>query len=241
MTPRFFVLPEAVKGGEVVLSGPDAHHACRVLRLAQGDIVTVLDGAGRVMQTEVVGVAAREVRLAIRTETREEPAGPAITLVQALPKGDRFEWVLQKATELGVSAVRPVVSRRCVVRVDAGRSQQRLRRWEAIAREAAEQSERPDLPVIHPVVALDDVPWDPKDLVLILAERARGNALAARLPSTPPPVLHVLVGPEGGWDPEELSTLQARGGVCVSLGPRILRTETAGLAALAVIQAKYEG
>jgi 16S rRNA (uracil1498-N3)-methyltransferase len=240
MAPRFFVSPDAIGATEILLTGADAHHASRVLRLAVGDAVTVLDGAGRVIAAHVATVAAREVVLAIRSETREVPVGPPITLVQALPKGDKLDWIVQKATELGVQAVWPVVTRRCVVRLDAARSQARLRRWEAIAREAAEQCERPDLPAIHPVAEVGALAWGPDHCVFILAERARGAALAASLPPSPPAAIWVLVGPEGGWEPGEREALEARGAVPVSLGPRILRTETAGLAALAVIQAQYE-
>ncbi|MEB3224069.1 MAG: 16S rRNA (uracil(1498)-N(3))-methyltransferase [Candidatus Sericytochromatia bacterium] len=238
---RFFVSPAALGAGQVRLTGADAHHATRVLRLGPGDGLTLLDGTGRVVEARVTAIEGREVALAVVSEAHEAPDGPPITLVQALPKGDKLDWIVQKATELGVAAIRPVAASRCVVRLDADRSQGKLRRWEAIAREAAEQCERPDLPRIYPPVSLEALGWAPGDTVLVLAERARGGTLAAVLPPAAPTGIWVLVGPEGGWAPEELERLEALGARCVSLGPRILRTETAGLAALAVIQARYDG
>jgi 16S rRNA (uracil1498-N3)-methyltransferase len=162
-------------------------------------------------------------------------------LYQALPKGDKLEWIIQKATELGVTNIQHVFATRCVSKWDSGRGQGKLLRWQAIAQEAAEQSERSDLPHIRQPVSLSEALSCMPSLCLILSERERGRAFQATLPpELPVGGLGIFVGPEGGWTPEELSQMEVAGATPVSLGRRILRTETAGLAALAIAQAAYD-
>lgn len=237
---RFFVDPAAVQGDLVTLVGDDAHHAATVLRLKPGEPVTVLDGRGRVLACVAEAVEKKAVALRVTGEAHAAPPPVAVTLYQALPKGDKLELVIQKATELGAARIVPVAAARSVVKIDPAKAEAKRARWQAIAREAAEQSERATVPAVEAPVPLKGVALPPGTLGLVLAEREGARTLPRELPAEPPAGLALFVGPEGGWDPAELAALAALGAIPVSLGPRILRTETAGLAALAIVMAAYE-
>ena len=238
--PRFFVAPEQVVGDRLTLTGGDAHHAAKVLRLGPGDGLTVLDGSGWAYHATISSVSPGEVQAVIlRREPAPEPPVP-VTLYQALPKGDKMELVIQKATELGMARLVPVAASRSVVQLKADKAEGKLARWQKIAQEAAEQSERGRVPVVAAPVAVKDVRLADGELGLVLSERVEGPSLPRALPAQAPAGLAVFVGPEGGWTPEELDLLRGQGVVEVSLGKRILRTETAGLAALAIVMAAYE-
>lgn len=237
---RFFVDPSAIGGDLVTLVGGDAHHAATVLRLKPGAAVTVLDGRGRVLACLAEAVDRKAVTLRVTGEAREAPPPVAITLYQALPKGDKLEMVIQKATELGAARIVPVAAARSVVKLEPAKAAAKRARWQAIAREAAEQSERATVPAIGEPVPLGAIALPDGAIGLVLAEREGALTLPRALPAVPPAELALFVGPEGGWDPAELAALEALGAAPVSLGPRILRTETAGLAALAIVMAAYE-
>jgi len=235
MTPRFYfpgVLPRA---GEVVLPPASAHHALKVLRLGSGDSVVLFDGSGgelnawldvRARQAVAVGGKWQEV-------SREPPLD--IILVQALASGDKMDWVIQKAVELGASGIVPVQAARSVLRLAGERADKKLEHWRQVVIAACEQCGRNRLPFVAPVQSLGA--WlaqaqNAARLVLVPG----GERLSAVQPV--PPSIHLLVGPEGGWSDEELSLCLRAGSREVGLGPRVLRTETAGLAALAALQAK---
>lgn len=237
---RFFVEPGAIAGDLATLTGPDAHHAATVLRLKPGAAVTLLDGLGGAFACEVEAVAKGQVTLAVRSHEVAAPPAAQITLYQGLPKGDKLELVIQKATELGVARIVPLPAVRSIMKVEAGKLENKLVRWRAIAREAAEQSERATLPVIDAPQSLATLVLPAGTCAYVLAERTGARSLPRALPPKPPAGLALFVGPEGGWDPSELAQLQALGAEAVTLGPRILRTETAGLAALAIVMAAYE-
>lgn len=242
--PRFFLPPDQIAQTEVVLRDQDANHAARVLRLRPGDMVFALDGAGSLYQVRLTEVDKRETRGAIvakEAATGELPV--PVTLVQGVPKGEKFDWILQKATELGVTRIVPVVTERTVVRLSGDRAQDKVRRWQAIAREAAEQCERAMVPVVEAPV--DFASWLKAPLaegVLRLAclERRGGVPLMRALAGPRPLGYEVVVGPEGGFGPAEADRLIASGARNVSLGTRILRTETASLMALAAISGHLE-
>jgi 16S rRNA (uracil1498-N3)-methyltransferase len=238
---RFFVPPECQRDGFFCLEGPVAHQISRVLRLPVGASVMVLDNTGACHTCRVAEVSPRTVRLAIEDTSSCEASSLAVTLYQALPKGDKLEWIIQKATELGVTCIQPVIATRCISKWDTERAQTKIQRWQSIAQEASEQSERTDLPLIKPPVVLSEALSGQPQLSLVLAERERGRAFQTTLPpQIPVGGLGIFVGPEGGWTLEELSSMEVAGGIPVSLGRRILRTETAGLAALAIAQSFYE-
>lgn len=242
--PRFFLPPDQIAETEVVLREQDANHAARVLRLRPGDMVFALDGRGSLYQVRLTEVDKRETRGAIvakEAATGELPV--PVTLVQGLPKGEKFDWILQKATELGVTRIVPVVTERTVVRLSGDRAQDKVRRWQAIAREAAEQCERAMVPVVDAPV--DFASWLKAPLaegVLRLAclERHGGVPLMRALSEVRPAGYEVVVGPEGGFGPAEADRLIASGAQNVTLGTRILRTETASLMALAAISSHLE-
>lgn len=237
---RFFVDPAAIAGELITLEGGDAHHAATVLRLKPGAAVTALDGQGRIFACVVEAVEKRRLTLRITGTRVAPPPAVAVTLYQALPKGDKLEVVIQKATELGAARIVPLAAARSVARVEPGKVAAKRARWAAIAKEAAEQSERPTVPEVEAPATLAGLALAPGMAAYVLAEREDGLTLPRALPTDAPAGIALFVGPEGGWAPAELATLAALGATPVSLGPRILRTETAGLAALAIVMAAYE-
>ena len=238
--PRIFIDPRAIAGDTVHLGAGDAQYLTRVMRLGRGDVVELLDGTGEGLRCEIeeahkAGVTARILdRFAV-----PEPPVP-ITLYQALPKGDKLELIIQKSTELGVGRVVPVAATRSVVQLKGDRAETKVARWQKIAQEAAEQCERGKVPVVDVPERLSDVRLPDGTLGLILSERVVTPTLPQALPSVAPMAVAIFVGPEGGWTAEELATMRALGAIEVSLGDRILRTETAGMAAMAILMAAYE-
>jgi len=224
--------------------GAQAEHMARVLRAQPGTEADVVAG-GHVFHAEVAAVSPSEVRFNLIAELQADPALP-VTLVMAVYKFDRMEWALEKATELGVAAVAPVIARRTEKHLGLG-AEKRTERWRRIVHEAAQQSRRSDVPLIHEPVPL--ATWAravAKATRIVLAEQERSTTLrgaieeAAVAARDEMPTLEVAVGPEGGWAPEEEALFDANGWRAVSLGPRILRAETASIAALAVVASCLE-
>lgn len=221
------------------LTGAQAEHLTRVLRAEVGTEADVVAG-GRVFHAQVAAVsAANEVRFNLIAELDAKPALP-ITLVISVYKFDRMEWAIEKATELGVAAIVPVVARRTEKHL-AQAALKRAERWRRIAHEAAQQSRRSDVPLIHdpaPLAAL--VKAASQAARIVLAEQERSTTLRTALEEsiaaagTEMPALELAIGPEGGWAPEEEALFDANGWRAVSLGPRILRAETAAITALSV-------
>jgi 16S rRNA (uracil1498-N3)-methyltransferase len=234
---RFLVPPEVIAGvppgGTVVLRGGEARHAVVVLRLRRGDRVVVFDGAGTERVVELTEVSSDEI--AGRVLAAREGITPAVRLIliQGVPKGSKMDDVIRTGTELGVGEFVPVLTRRAVSQAPG-----KVERWRRIAAASAKQSRRADVPgVVEPQPlpdALERLPADILLLVLWEGEQARliGSALRAGPVSGP---VALLVGPEGGLAAEEVRLAEARGGVPVTLGPLVLRTETAGIAALAMV------
>ncbi|MGA2653239.1 MAG: RsmE family RNA methyltransferase [Terracidiphilus sp.] len=233
------------------IGGAQAEHMARVLRATPGMEADVVAG-GHVFHAEVVAVAADEIRFNLLAEVQADPAMP-VTLVMAVYKFDRMEWAIEKATELGVAAIAPVIARRTEkhLALAAGK---RVERWRRLAVEAAQQSRRSDVPAIYDPVQLTervraasaatgDAAWA---ATIVLAEQERTttlrHAVEDALSQAGPemPTLEIAIGPEGGWAAEEEALFDANGWRAVSLGPRILRAETAALAALAVVASFLE-
>ena len=226
------------------LSGDQAEHLVRVLRVQEGAEADVVAG-GRVFHAVVAGFSdggtseTAEVRFNLLAEVESEPAMP-VTLVMSIFKFDHMEWAIEKATELGVAAIVPVTARRTDKHL-AQAAMKRVERWRRIAHEASQQSRRSDVPVIEdPMKLADRVKSATKLQRIVLAEQERGTTLrgfldeAIRSAGAEIPELEIAIGPEGGWAPEEAELFEADGWRAVSLGPRILRAETAAIAALAV-------
>lgn len=234
---RFFLDADARQGDRIRLCGPAGHQVARVLRMAAGDrLVAVVDGKALLVSLDTIGKDLAEGRV-VGQAPSAPPLPVPVTLAQALIKGDKFDWVVQKATELGVHAIRPLVAARSMAIPADERLARRLDRWQAIAREAAEQCERAEVPAILSPARTVELPFE--GMALLLDARG-GVPLSRASPTEVPSALTVLVGPEGGFDSEEAAVLVARGAVATSMGPRVLRTETAGLAALAVLGHIYE-
>lgn len=230
-------LPEAPPS-EVTLPEERRHYLVHVLRLGEGDALEVFDGTGRAFDARVVELGPRQVRLSLGP-ARVAPPHRALHILQGLPKGDKLEWVLQKGTELGATAFHPVDTARSVVKLEPRRAGERTERWRKIVEEAARQCRRNDVPQVHPPQPLLEAAraLEPGTTLLVLDEEERaiplGEAFRACGPGTP---VALVVGPEGGLAREEVAALGALGARGVTLGSRILRTETAALAALAVMQ-----
>jgi 16S rRNA (uracil1498-N3)-methyltransferase len=242
-THRFFVPPEAFVAGTPRLSGREAHHAVDVLRLRRNDPVVVLDGAGSEYACEVQEATHQCVVLSVREKRTHPRPKCEITLVQALPKGKVIESIVQKATELGALRIQPVLSERVVARMDTAEAQAKAQKWRLVAAEAVKQCGLPWLPDIAA----------PVPLAALLARRE--NAELSLVGSLQPGSRHprtcfeefqsregrfprsvwVWVGPEGDFTLEELEAVQSSGACPVSLGPLVLRSETAAIYCLSLV------
>lgn len=226
------------------ITGTQAEHLARVLRAQPGMEADVVAG-GHVFHAEIAAVSATEVRFNLVTEVQADPALP-VTLLMAVYKFDRMEWAIEKATELGVAAIAPVIAQRSEKHL-AQAAAKRADRWRRIAHEAAQQSRRSDVPLIHPPTSLAVyVKSASKASRIVLAEQERSMTLrrlvdeAAQAAGDEMPVLEIAVGPEGGWAPPEEALFDANGWKAATLGPRILRAETAAIAALSVLASALE-
>jgi 16S rRNA (uracil1498-N3)-methyltransferase len=236
---RLFVPVERLGGPRLTLTGPDHRHVGLVLRARPGDTLTLFDGTGGEVEAEVVRVERTETELALGA--RRAVVGPAVslTLLCAIPRGPRMDFLVQKTSELGVARIIPVVTERSVVRPDAQGADGKRARWEKIAREAARQCGRADLPIVDPPVALPEAlagsALPGRRLALFEGERAR--SLRGALEGTQPAATALLIGPEGGFALAELAAARDAGFEAVGLGQRILRVETAAIVAVALVAA----
>ena len=223
------------------ITGPDAHHLMHVLRARIGQQLTVVDAAGRAARTEITGFTAACVELRLLERLVEQTESPVeIVLAQCLPKGDKMDFIVQKAVELGASRVIPLKSVNCVVKYDAKKSAGRQEKWQRIPDEALKQCRRSRRLAVMPLMALTDwlsLQQEPAAGAMFMCyEGAARQPLRTYLQELTCQCYTALIGPEGGFAPEEVSQSLAAGVQTVSLGPRILRAETAALAALSVLQ-----
>jgi 16S rRNA (uracil1498-N3)-methyltransferase len=236
--PRLFIEPSRLREEILIISGEDHRYLTRVLRLAVGDRVVLFDGHGVEAEGEIIRVGPRALELK-RGEPRETVVStrPELTLVQALTKGDKLDLVVQKATELGVNRIIPVTSARSVPRLEAMRALGRRARWQKIARDAARQSGRTDVPEIEPVTSLETALRAAPSTAfkVMLWEGARAHGLRDVIPKQRPSQMVIVTGPEGGFAADEVEAARAAGFEVCGLGPRILRTETAALVTLAIV------
>ena len=228
----------AAIGDTVVLTGAEAHHAATVRRVRVGEEVTVGDGRGAWLTGLCESVAPREVVVRVTARTDAAAPRPRIVLVQALAKGDRDELAIQAATELGIDEIVPWQAARSVSRWDAAKAQKGRARWAAIAREAAKQAHRAWLPEVGELVTTKELARRAAVArVLVLEPTAPESLTALDLRGDPDRDVVLVVGPEGGIALEELAALAGAGATLVRLGDTVLRTSTAGPAALSVVSA----
>jgi 16S rRNA (uracil1498-N3)-methyltransferase len=243
---RYFHVPkDQITGTSVRISGRELHHLVNVLRLREGDEITVLDGSGGVYEVLLTSCNRDAATGEIRDRWQARPPSVEIAVFVGLPKADKMDMIVQKATELGVSGIVPVVCRHSVLQLSAERTQQRVARWRQIAVEASKQSHRPFFPFVSDILSFEEAMENYQaDLRLIFVARAtrsiRGlkdvlkqNADARKV--------NIFIGPEGGLAEDEIHLALSAGAVPVSLGANVLRTETAAIAALAVVLYEYAG
>lgn len=237
MGHRFFALPEQITPPHVTLSDEESHHLTRVMRLTPGAIVNVFDGTGNEYRCEV--------KVALRTGAQLEVLGVIatpiesplrLTLAQALVKNDKFDWVVQKATELGVTRIVPLLTAHSEVVLSEERGEKRVKRWERISLEALKQCGRRRLVEITPPVKWQEYCRNSSgELKLVLSERG-GESLESMRRESAVASIEIAIGPEGGWESHEIEHAIDNGFVAVHLGPRILRAETAAIAGITLAQ-----
>lgn len=234
---RFFVKET---GAAVTIRGEDVKHIARVLRLSPGDAITLCDGSGMECSAVIRSIDRDAVACDCEpwTACKTEPS-VSVTLFQGLPKTGKMETILQKCVELGVRSVVPMLTRYCVVQPKES-FRDRIERWQRVAEEAAKQSRRGVIPKVGDLKRIGSLDLSGFDLVLVAYENERTTSLKAALRGFSGKSIAILIGPEGGFAPEEIEGLVAMGAKSVSLGPRILRTETAGMAMLAQILYEVE-
>ena len=248
---RLFAKEEDKNGAGFTIIGSDVNHVRNVLRMKAGDAVQISTESDRVYNCEIAGFQDCMLQLAILSEEEAATELKAeIRLYQGIPKGDKFETILQKAVELGADAVIPVEMKRCVVKVDPKKAEARLKRYAAISEAAAKQSKRNRIPEVGPYMtmrqAIDScrtfdhifIPYEnavnmeeTKKLFAAMAAHFPGGVLAVR----PGERIAVFIGPEGGFEEAEVQAVIEAGGHAVTLGKRILRTETAGMTVLSIL------
>ncbi len=241
--PKFFLPSTPGAIGETVYFTPeDARHIARVLRLTPGTEVRAGDGQGYTYRVLLRTVTPQQVtgEVVAKEEEKSEPA-LKIHLYQSLLKGEKMDWVLQKGTEIGIFAFQPFLSSRSVARPEPAQAGKKQNRWSRIALEAAKQSQRGIIPAVRPLVTMEALPWPAGVPALVAWEGEQEKDLRQALAAMPKPEeLILIVGPEGGFAREEVEFFMNRGALPVSLGPRILRAETAGPVTAALILYHYE-
>jgi 16S rRNA (uracil1498-N3)-methyltransferase len=235
---RFYAPPETFTGNLVTLDEEEAHHARAVLRLSEGDAVRVFDGAGREFEAAVTEISKKRVILALGEALDGDLESPlALTLAAALLKADKFEWVIQKAVELGVTRIVPLVTEHTEIGAVRGASENRLVRWRRIALDATKQCGRRVLMKLDDPVAFDAaLAANDSAARVFFAER---GAVGWRGGESRPTSAVAYVGPEGGWSDWEIGEAREAGCRLVTLGPRILRAETASVVAATLLQAAW--
>ena len=231
---RFFIDPHLIADGQATVTGQDARHIGKVLRLKPGVRLELFDGSGTIYEAEIKAITKAEVKTKILSQRRHHDQPPFLSLAQALLKGKKMDLVIQKATELGAIDIQPVLTRHCVA---AAPGAAQIERWQRIANEACKQCDRPLPPLCRPGLDLTQLLSQPEAGVdKIFCWEEEKTATLADLDLRPARKVMLLLGPEGGFAPEEAATAIANGFKPVSLGPRVLRAETAAIAALAIVQ-----
>lgn len=244
--PRFFVEATLRAGATLALPADVARHA-QVLRLEPGDTLLLFDGSGGQYRAQLVEIDKRNALAQLDAFEPVEAEPPyRVTLAQGIAGGDKMDWVIEKAVELGVAAVVPLTTARGVVKLSGERADKRVAHWRGVVRASCEQCGRNRVPEVAAVRGfgawLDALPAAPADGELRLLLSPRASIPFASLPDQPPAAtVTLLIGPEGGLSPDEENAARAHGFTALSLGPRVLRTETAGAAVLAALAARWGG
>jgi len=237
--PRFYCPQPLAIGALVTLPDHVAHHV-QVVRLSTGDHITLFNGEGGEYTATITTIEKKRVTAEIKLfEPREVELPYAVTLAQALPEASKMDWIIEKAVELGVHSIQPLAAQRCVVRLSAERAEKKMQHWQGVVVAASEQSGRNRLATLAEPV--DFKQWiQQKDLhVRILLSPRAEQSLSDWARHHPPQSVALMMGPEGGFTDKEEEMALAQGVLMLAMGPRVLRTETAGLAALAALNAVW--
>lgn len=227
-------------GKPVTLPESSANHLTRVLRLREGDDCVLFNGDGHDYAARIASIGKREVIAEVLSSQPVDNESPlAITLIQGIARGEKMDLILQKATELGVAAVVPVIAERTEVKLDAERAEKRVAHWRSVMVSACEQSGRARIPSLSAPLPLLQAITAPAGESLRLTLDPFGETSLATLAVPTGTPITIAIGPEGGWSPRDREALRATGFIGLRLGPRILRTETAGLAAIAALQSRF--
>ena len=241
---HFFVPQSQIGPEEIMITGSDVNHIKNVLRMKAGEQIAVGNGQDRDYLCEIQTITADSVTASILSEEEVTELPAKLYLFQGLPKGDKMELIIQKAVELGVYQIIPVATKRTVVKLDAKKEAARVKRWNMIAESAAKQSQRVMIPEVTGVMTLPEALdyGDGFDCNLIPYENAEGMRASRKLMESIKPGMSagIFIGPEGGFEYAEVELAESRGLRQISLGKRILRTETAGLTALAILSFQLE-
>lgn len=241
---RFYVKPDYIKDKLAIITGDELKHLRQVLRLKTGDSIKVFDGLGREYDGVIKLVGQDEASVELEEASinhRESPVD--IWLVQGLPKGDKMEFIIQKATELGVKGIIPFMSQRSIVRLKDKNKAEKVKRWQKVAIEACKQCRRSYIPhVTSPQRLVDILNQLPTDRIILIPWEEGGRPLKDVLQdeevhienNASKKIIYILIGPEGGLEEHEVTAFKEYGAIPVTLGPRIMRTETAGLVSIAV-------
>lgn len=235
-SPRLFVAQPVSAGDRIILEGQAAHHVTHVLRMRSGNAVRVFDGEGHEYQAVLAGIGRTSITLDIGAAVPADRESMLnITLAQGIARHDRMDMILQKAAELGVQTIQPLWMQRSQTHLNGERLEKRLHHWQGILISACEQCGRSTLPQLRPPAGLPEwLAGSPPAALKLMLQPDSSDALAAL--ARPAGDITLLVGPEGGLDPDEQSLARSAGFTGIRLGPRILRTETAALAAISGLQ-----
>ena len=242
---HFFVTPEQVKSPYIYIEGSDVNHMKNVLRMREGEELVVSDGNNHKYLCAIKDFEADQAVISIREELEIDTELPSrIYLFQGLPKSDKMELIIKKAVELGVYEIIPVATKRAVVKLDSKKAEKKVNRWNEIARSAAKQSGRGVIPEVTPVMKYAEaVRYAGKlDVMLIPYELAEGMEKTRQIVNKicPGQSVGIFIGPEGGFEKEEVALAEEAGAEVITLGRRILRTETAGLTTLSILMYHLE-
>ena len=242
---QFFVEPEQIGPEWATITGPDVNHIRNVLRMKPGEAVRISDGKGSCYDGTVDTLQSAEIIVRLTGEKMESTELPVeVVLFQELPKSDKMEWIIQKNTELGVGAIVPVATSRAVVKLDEKKADSKVKRWNGIAEAAAKQSKRTLIPEVRSVLSFKQALLESAtfDVKLMPYENAEGMAFTRKCIGEirPGAKVAVFIGPEGGFSEEEVKGASEMGFLPITLGRRILRTETAGMSVLSMISYALE-
>ena len=249
--PRFFVKNKQISDDTIFIIGEDVKHIKNVLRKQVGDIIEICDQeTEKTYKCEISKIEEQEIQNTIIEESQEEAENLQVDIYQGLPKADKMELIIQKSIELGVHSIIPVDMKRCIVKLDDKTANKKIERWQKIAESAAKQSGRNTVPEIHKVIRIEEILKlkDEYDSIIVCYENEKNNTLKSHLLKLKQHCIGnttmkiaVVIGPEGGLEENEVELLKQNGAQAVTLGKRILRTETVALNLLSILAYELEG